>query len=423
MSKKYLQLTYEDRRLISHWKARGLNITQIALRMGVHKSTVSRELRRNGRVITRQDQLFYLELSLLGFPKQELRNYLIKLKACPEKLQDANSWSATQAQKSREYRVHCTNQLRRRKMTLTRTWVIQKLKTHWSPKQIAGRSVFEAPEPVSYEYVYRLIYEDKKRGGSLHRLLKRYRKRKQRFGSRSYPSGPRIPNRIGIEQRPKIVESRSRLGDLEGDLIQGYCNSGYVLSVIDRKSRLLVLRKLKTKRKRGVRVQLERAIRKMKHAKTLTLDNGTEFCDHQELTRTTKVPVYFATPYRSTERGSNENANGLVRYFLPKKTCFKNLTQTRLNKIQDLLNHRPRACLSYLTPWEIHFKKYPKISHNKPLHLRSNSAQILLFKIPLPLASDCEKPWSREAALLPSETEPRARRKPEKRQKKDRPPL
>lgn len=186
----------------------------------------------------------------------------------------------------------------------------QKLKQHWSPKQIAGRSRIEAPEAVSYEYVYRLIYENKKRGGKLHRLLPRYGKRKQRFGARSYPQGPVIPERVGIEERPKIVESRSRLGDLEGDLIHGYCHSGYILSLIERKSRYVILRKLKTKRKRTVRIQLERALRKMKHAQTLTLDNGSEFCDHPELTRNTRVPVYFATPYRSIERATNENANG-----------------------------------------------------------------------------------------------------------------
>jgi IS30 family transposase len=287
---------------------------------------------------------------------------------------DYSSWTATSAQACREHRLRCANQLRRRKSIETRTWVVQKLKQHWSPEQIAGRSKFEAPETISYEYVYRLVYENKKSGGSLYRLLKRYRKRKQRFGVRQYPSGPIIPNRTGIEHRPKVVESRSRLGDLEGDLIQGYLASGYVVSVVDRKSRFLVLRKTRTKRKRMVRIQLERAIRKMKHAKTLTLDNGSEFCDHQDLTQITKVPVYFAHPYTSSERGTNENSNALVRHFLPKKTSFTSLTQSRLNQIEDLLNHRPRKCLGYLTPAEVHFKRQPQISPKTVLHFRSKSA-------------------------------------------------
>jgi IS30 family transposase len=113
-------------------------------------------------------------------------------------------------------------------------------------------------------------------------------------------------------------------------------------------------------------VQLERALRKLGHAQTLTLDNGTEFCDHEQLTARTGVPVYFTHPYCSTDKGSIENANGLVRYFLPKKTCFKNLTQSRLNEIEDLLNHRPRDCLSYLTPHEVHFKSRSQVSLLKP---------------------------------------------------------
>jgi IS30 family transposase len=134
------------------------------------------------------------------------------------------------------------------------------------------------------------------------------------------------------------------------------------------------LRKVKTKRKRIVRVQLERAIKKMGCAKTLTLDNGSEHCDHESLTKNTQVPVYFANPYTSSERGTNENANALVRHYLPKKTCFSNLTQTRLNEIEDLLNHRPRKCLNYLTPYEVHFNKPPQISPNKPLHFSPKSA-------------------------------------------------
>ena len=104
-------------------------------------------------------------------------------------------------------------------------------------------------------------------------------------------------------------------------------------------------------------------------------NNGSEFRDHRTLTRNTGVPIYFATPCRSVERASNENANGLVRRYLPKKTSFHRLTQTRLDEIERLLNHGPRACLGYLTPWEVHFKKPPKIlPKHKPLHFRSDSA-------------------------------------------------
>jgi IS30 family transposase len=365
--KKYLQLTYEDRRLISHWKARGLGVNQIALRVGVHKSTVSRELKRNGKVSTVESQLFWREVSLAEYPREQVEHYLEQLRP---RLNENSAWTALEAQRVREMRLLASQSLRRRKSIMTRAWVTRKLKAHWSPKQIAGRSKLEAPEPVSHEFVYQLIYRDRKKGGTLFRLLKRFRKRKQRFNSREYPAGSRIPGRVSIEKRPAAAERRTRLGDLEGDLIQGYCHSGYVLSVIDRKSRYVVLRKLKSKHKRLVLVQLERALRKLKHAQTLTLDNGTEFTDHAKLTQRTGVPVYFAHPYCSTDKGSIENANGLVRYYLPKKTCFKSLTQSKLNEIEGLLNHRPRECLAYLTPHEVHSNSASKISSlSKVLHL------------------------------------------------------
>jgi IS30 family transposase len=233
--------------------------------------------------------------------------------------------------------------------------VIQKLRLGWSPQQIAGRSRIDGPESVSHEYVYALLHRDKKRGGKLYRLLKRFGKRKQRLGQREYASP--IPGRIGIEQRPAVVAKRSRLGDCEGDLIVGYRQSGYVLTVQDRKSRKTVIRKLKTKKMAAVRKQLEVALRKLGGAHTLTVDNGKEFSDHRQLTRSTGVRVFFTHPYSATERGSIENLNGLVRYYLPKRTSFAKLSQSRLNEIQKLLNHRPRKCLGYLTPHEIQSKK------------------------------------------------------------------
>jgi transposase, IS30 family len=143
-------------------------------------------------------------------------------------------------------------------------------------------------------------------------------------------------------------------------LIVGYRQSGYILSVIDRKSRAVVLRILKRKDKTAVRQQLEVALRELGGARTLTVDNGTEFFAHRELRENAGVRVFFCHPYCSTERGSIENLNGLVRYFLPKRSCFKRLTQERLDQIQHSLNQRPRRCLDYLTPNEVHFKEAKK---------------------------------------------------------------
>ncbi len=170
-----------------------------------------------------------------------------------------------------------------------------------------------------------------------------------------------IPDRVGIDKRPAIVAKRKRLGDLEADLIQGYRHSGNILTLVDRKSKFVLLRKLKTKRATTVRKQLSRVLAQVSHRHTLTLDNGSEFAQHRAL----KLPVYFTHPYCSTERGTVENTNGLVRYYLPKKTSFRSLTQSRLNEIQNDLNHRPRRCLNYLTPYEVQFNKLPRASYPK----------------------------------------------------------
>jgi IS30 family transposase len=308
MPKSYLQLTYQDRKLISHWKARGCTVSEIALRVGVHKSTISRELRRNALITSREERLFWFKNSHL-MSQEDLATYLKTLS--PKEIQSrfgpSRYWGAEQGQSARQHRLSVAQKLRRGKSLETRKWVIAKIRASWSPEQIAGRSALEAPERVSYEFVYRLLHDDKKRGGRLYRRLKRFGKRKQRLGARNYPSGPIIPHRQGIEHRPKIVDERSRLGDLEGDLVLGHCSSGYVLSVIDRKSRYLVLRKLKTKRKTTVKIQLERAIRKMGKVHTLTVDNGTEFCDHRKLTEATGVPVYFTHPYTNLVPQPNSN--------------------------------------------------------------------------------------------------------------------
>lgn len=349
----FKQLTARDRLLIAKLRMQQLSVSEIARRIGKNKSTVSRELRRNQTTETPQERYFLFRVHQL-WTEDELDEYLQTQPA--EKRKNKTYWKHSDAQQLCDNRRWLSNQRRRRKSPETRKWVIEKLRQGWSPQQIAGRSKLEAVESVSHEYVYALLHRDKKRGGRLYRLLRRFGKRKQRLGDREYATP--LPGRVGIEERPAIVDERSRLGDHEGDLIVGYRQSGYVLSVLDRKSKKTVLRKLKTKHKQRVRQQIEVALRKLGGGHTLTVDNGKEFYDHGELARRTGVEVYFTHPYSSTERGSIENLNGLVRYYLPKRTSFAKLTQTRLNEIENLLNHRPRKCLGYLTPHEVHSKKH-----------------------------------------------------------------
>lgn len=352
----FKQLTSRDRVMISKLKVKKLSLSEIARRIGKDKSTVSRELRRNAVTVTPQDRFFLLRVNRL-WSEEQLDEYLLTEPA--ESRQTNDVWTHADAQSQRDIRVWRANQQRRRKMPATRKWVVAKLRSGWSPQQVAGRSNIDGPESVSHEYVYALLQRDKKRGGRLYRLLKRFGKRKQRLSARTYPMPVAATDRVSIDKRPAIVDARRRLGDCEADLIVGYRQSGYVLSCIDRKSRATVLRKVKTKRMGTVRKQLELALRKLRGAHTLTVDNGKEFYAHKELEDRAKVKVFFTHPYCSTERGAIENLNGLVRYYLPKRSSFARLSQTRLNAIEHLLNHRPRKCLGYLTPHEVHFKKKP----------------------------------------------------------------
>jgi IS30 family transposase len=350
----YKHLNGRDRLLISQLRDKGLSQSAIARAIGRDRSTVSRELRRNAYVSTPWDRRFYeciskfwteedLDAHLATQPPSERRRYKV--------------WSHRDAQAIAEGRAWRASMKRRRKKPETRRWVVRSLRRGWSPEQIAGRSRHEAVESVSHEYVYALVYRDKKRGGDLHRCLRRFGRRKQRFGARSYEASRVATKRRSIEVRPAVVDARSRLGDCEADLIVGHRQSGYILSVVDRRSRATVLRRLANKRMETVREQLELARSSLGGARTLTVDNGTEFFGHRQLEAKTGTRVYFTHPYCSTERGSIENLNGLIRQYFPKRSSFSRVTQQRLDVVQDLLNTRPRRCLGFLTPLEAHARR------------------------------------------------------------------
>lgn len=350
----YKQITSRDRLLIAQLRAKGLNQNEIARRIGKSPSTISRELKRNGIVITPQDRFFNLRIEQQLFTDEEFEAFLQTRSA--EERETLVGYSSFEAQITADNRAFAAQQKRRGKRPETRDWIVEKLHAGWSPQQIAGRSKVDGPEAVSHEYVYALVYKSKKSGEGLHRLLKRFGKRKQRFGARDYPPTPKLADRISIDERPAIVADRARIGDCEADLIIGYKQSGCILSVIDRTSRAVCLRKLETKTMAEVLRELKIALQQFGVVFTLTVDNGKEFYAHKSLTEDSGVPVFFTHPYCSTERGSIENANGLVRYYLPKRTSFADLTQERLDQLAAMLNSRPRACLGYLTPYEVQSK-------------------------------------------------------------------
>lgn len=338
--KSYRQINAKDRRKIARLKSYKLSVSEIARRTGFNKSTISRELKRNGAEF-KEDVHFWASLySDLGMAADAERLWK------RPRINKFWSYSGRSADIAARWRRKSVDRSKRVPLA-TQKWIRKCLVTGWSPQQIAGSSKQQNGHSVSHEYIYNFVLKDKRAGGKLYRLLKRFGKRKQRLGTRTY--SPKIPNRKSIEKRPKIVMQRKRVGDLEGDLIVGRHQSGYILSVVDRKTRLLALELLKTRKMAEVENGFLKAMAKMPEARTLTLDNAREFCCHENLTAKTGVKIYFADPYSSYQRGSVENANGLVRYYFPKKFDFSKITARKLQLVENKLNSRPRKVLGYLT--------------------------------------------------------------------------
>jgi len=311
----YTQLTREQRYQIYALMKAGHNQTQMAVVVGCHKSTISRELRRN------RGQKGYrpYQADEMAFDRQ-----------C-----DA-------------YRARIAGQTWQRVELL--------LRQEWSPQQIAGRLKLERQPTVSHECIYLYIYADKRRGGTLHRHLRSQKKQRKRYSG--YLRRGQIPNRTSIEQRPKIVARKGRFGDWEADTIVGARHQGGLLSVVERKSKLTRLRKLASKGAAEMKdhsVELLGPLAAKVH--TITVDNGKEFCQHEQIAAGLQARIYFAHPYSSWERGLNENTNGLVRQYFPKKHDFARITNAEVQHVEDRLNNRPRKTLGYRTPNEVFFKE------------------------------------------------------------------
>ncbi len=227
-------------------------------------------------------------------------------------------------------------------------------KDQWSPEQICGRLKQESKASISHETIYQRIAQDKKSGGYLYTHLRCKKKRKKRYGSKRSARGV-IPNRVDISARPAIVESRERIGDWEGDTIIGSHKGGAVIaSMVERKSRFTCLAKAENKTTEAVTGSIaDKMLSLSEFIHTITLDNGTEFYRHKNMSDQLGAEIYFAQPYHSWERGLNENTNGLVRQYYPKRIPFDNVSADELQRIADKLNSRPRKCLGYETPLEV----------------------------------------------------------------------
>lgn len=310
--RKYNQLTQEQRYHTAALNKTGTSLTFIAETVGVHKSTISRELRRNAGK----------------------RGYHAK---------QANELSL-QRRKTAKKHIKMTINLKNK--------VKEKLLQDWSPDQISGYFKKNDGILISHERIYQYVLEDKKSGGDLYKHLRHSaKKRKKRYGS--HDRRGQIKNKVSIEDRPKIVDEKSRIGDWEIDTVIGKNHKGAFVTIVDRVSKFTIIAKVPTKHADGVTAATIKTLSLYAGVvHTITSDNGTEFAGHEEIAKQLNTQFYFAHPYSSWERGVNENTNGLIRQYVKKGSSFDNVTNNTAKKIMSRLNNRPRKSLNYMTPNE-----------------------------------------------------------------------
>lgn len=316
----YRHLTPIERGQIQALLAQGLGPTAIARAVGRSPSTVSRELLRNRG--------------------------------------PAGAYSAAKAQgRYQEARRECVRTKSLDPPPL-RSYVLDALFKSYSPEQIAGRLWIDFPGQsrmrVSHETIYRTLYADEKLGRIALPHLRRRHPRRRKRGARK-PARPLIPNRVSIDHRPPQVDALQRFGDWEGDTVLGKNQDGAILTLVERKSLLLLAMPLASKKAAETAGAAVAALHKMppQWRKTLTLDNGSEFAAHERIAKEANIDIFFAHPYHSWERGKNENTNGLLRQYYPKKTSFADLDPQVLQIVIQEINNRPRKSLGYKPPWEV----------------------------------------------------------------------
>lgn len=244
--------------------------------------------------------------------------------------------------------------------SLLRFYVYKRLLKSWSPEQISGRIKLDYPNDpimcISYEAIYMHIYSHPQ--AALNRKLIKllpYQKSRRRRPKPRRKKGSKIRDQVNISQRPKHIENRQEIGHWEGDLVIGRAQKSAIGTIVERKSRYTLIIPVKDRTTKSVTRAFAKELNRFDNqlTKTMTYDNGTEMADHKWLAKNTKMDIYFANPYASWERGTNENTNGLIRRFLPKKTDFKSVDNQQLKSIENKLNNRPRKVLGFKTPLEI----------------------------------------------------------------------
>jgi IS30 family transposase len=321
-------LTEGQRYEIFAMQQAGLARKIICEKIGRDKSVLSRELKRNS---DGRNGVYHADLAH--------RKYKKRLKEKPK-------------------HIRFTNDIKQK--------VITELEEDLSPEQIVGRSKLLGEPCVSHETIYCFVWSDKKRGGNLYKHLRSRGKKYRKRGAGKH-SGGIIKDRVSIDERPAIVDEKNRFGDLEIDTVIGKNHQGALLTVTDRVSLMEWIVKLEGKNAIELAKETVKVLKPVKNLlHTITSDNGKEFAEHKCISEILNVNFYFAHPYKSYERGCNENANRLIRQYLPKKTNFQYVDVHYINYIQDKLNNRPRKKLGFLTPNEFF---YSYLCRNKKLHL------------------------------------------------------
>ena len=304
------QMTVADRAKIESMLEFNFTLSKIAKKLSRHRSTIFRELKRHPTGIY-------------------------------------SSWANQIDYESRK--KNCGRKRLLDKLNL-RSLVVDKLEKGWSPQQISGRLKLEKLF-ISHEAIYQFIYNDKycKENKIYQYLRQGKRKRTKRYGRRT--KGSKIINRISIEKRPKYIDQRIEFGHWEGDSIVSAGRKSFLNTLVERKTRYLVASILKDHTSSETSKAISLSLECFK-PKIITFDNGLEFAKHEYIAKELSTNIYFCHPYSSFERGTNENTNGLIRRYLPKRKSFSGLTQDDLNDIVWELNNRPRKCLGYKTPTE-----------------------------------------------------------------------
>ena len=308
----YIQLTQEERYHISVLCKEGYSKADTARKVNRHISTISRELNRN--------------TGKKGYRPKQAQEKALKRRYTSRKA------------------IKFTDKVRQ--------IVDKKISEQYSPDQVSGKLKMSGIH-ISHEWIYQYLLDDKRNGGQLYRNLRHsHRKRKKRYGS--HERRGQIPNRVSIDKRPEIVDTRVRIGDWEADTIIGRNHKGAMVTLVERKSKYTFIRKINRKTSLLLNNAVSELTKDIKDRFiTMTVDNGSEFAGHQKITSKLGVDVYFAHPYHSWERGLSENTNGLIRQYFPKKTDFREVSDKEVLLVQHRLNNRPRKTLGYLTPNEV----------------------------------------------------------------------